>query len=391
MKQQVTLPAGWKWSTLGDVAHYTNGKAFKPEEWGSTGLPIVRIQNLNSPEVPFNYFDGLLEERYRVRNGDLLISWSASLDAYIWNRGDAALNQHIFNVKENSGIITRRYLYYAVRAAMTLIRSRIHGATMQHITKPVFEAIPIPLPSLTDQHRITDVLDKADVLRQKRRDAIRKSDELVQSVFIDQFGDPKSNPKAWPERALGELVDEVTYGTSSKAGDSGEFPVLRMNNITYAGSWDFSSLKYMELLPGERERYLVRQGDILFNRTNSKELVGKTAVYRRETPMAYAGYLIRVRANAENDSEYISAFLNSRYGKAVLQNMCKSIIGMANINATELKSIRIMQPDTKLQRRFAEAVRTILTEKEKMLQAAKLTDDLFAGLQHRLFSGTDSV
>ena len=84
-----SLPIGWKWSRLGEVAEYLNGRAFKPEDWGESGIPIIRIQNLNSPGSKFNYYDGIIHEKNIVENGDLLISWSASLDAYIWDRGDA--------------------------------------------------------------------------------------------------------------------------------------------------------------------------------------------------------------------------------------------------------------------------------------------------------------
>src|SRR5437868_9136857 len=95
------LPSSWKVARLGDVAEYINGFAFKPTDWGETGVPIIRIQNLNSPNASFNYFDGQIADKFKVQNGDLLISWSASLDAFLWNRGEAILNQHIFNVREN--------------------------------------------------------------------------------------------------------------------------------------------------------------------------------------------------------------------------------------------------------------------------------------------------
>ncbi len=92
---------------------------------------------------------------------------------------------------------------------------------------------------------------------------------------------------------------------------------------------------------------------MLFNRINSKELVGKTAVYNQDTPIAYAGYLVRLRTNERANSKYISVFLNSPYGKLTLQGMCKSIVGMANINAQELQDIKIPIPPLPLQNKFA--------------------------------------
>ena len=98
-----------------------------------------------------------------------------------------------------------------------------------------------------------------------------------------------------------------------------------MSNITRTGGTDLSNLKYMNLDVSARDRYLVRTGDALFNRTNRPELVGKTAIFREARPMAYAGYLIRLRVNRENDPEYLASFLNTAYSKRVLRGMCKSI------------------------------------------------------------------
>lgn len=102
----------------------------------------------------FNYYDGEIEKRYKVRKGDLLISWSATLNGYLWTKGDAVLNQHIFKVEENPESVLKDFLYYVVNYVMTEIKERIHGATMKHITKPAFEAIFIPTPSLPIQQCI---------------------------------------------------------------------------------------------------------------------------------------------------------------------------------------------------------------------------------------------
>ena len=161
-----------------------------------------------------------------------------------------------------------------------------------------------------------------------------------------------------------------------------------MNNITFEGAMDFSNLKYTELPEDKVERYTVRDGDILFNRKNSTELVGKTAVYRGEdVRMAYAGYLIRLRTSAENSPDYISYFLNSRHGKAVLRNMCKSIIGMANINAREVQSIPIPRPPAELQLRFANVVRKIQDVRSRHYKSLACFGTIFASLQSRAFAG----
>jgi type I restriction enzyme S subunit len=230
-------------------------------------------------------------------------------------------------------------------------------------------------------------LDKADALREKRRQSLAQLDTLLQSVFLDMFGDPVTNPKGWPKGTIRDLVSEVNYGTSSKAGEQGQFPILRMNNITYQGGWNFDALKYIDLSATEQNKYLAKKGDLLFNRTNSKELVGKTAVYRRDEPMAIAGYLIRVRGNNDCNTEYLSGVLNSSYGKLTLLNMCKSIIGMANINAQELQSIPILKPPKHLQDEYAAIVAKIEANKATLQTSLEKSNALFQSLQQRAFTG----
>jgi type I restriction enzyme S subunit len=246
--------------------------------------------------------------------------------------------------------------------------------------------IPKP-PSLAEQRRIAEVLDKAEALRAKRRAALAQLDSLTQSLFLDLFGDPATNPKGFEIGRIRDLLESASYGTSEKSGPHGKYAVLRMNNITRSGEMDFTDLKFMDLEECLHERYLVRAGDILFNRTNSAELVGKTGIIRGTKPMAYAGYLIRLRVNADNDPEFLWGFLNSKYSKLMLRGMCKSIIGMANINATEIQAMKVPLPPLDLQRKFARRITAV--EKLKTAQRAALAelDALFASLQHRAFRG----
>jgi len=203
------LPEGWRWVRLGDVANYVNGRAFKPDEWATAGVPIIRIENLNSPEAPFNYLNGEPEPRHRVEDGDLLISWSASLDAYIWRRGPAVLNQHIFRVLEHSDLVTRGYLYWVARNAMSEIRAQVHGATMRHITKPEFEAIQIPLPPLEEQKRIAAILEEQMAAVERARAAaqaqLQSAKALPAAYLRAVFDSPEA--QRWPRKLLAQVCD----------------------------------------------------------------------------------------------------------------------------------------------------------------------------------------
>jgi type I restriction enzyme S subunit len=262
------------------------------------------------------------------------------------------------------------------------------GTTRAKLTKAGASRIQIPLPPLAEQKRIAGILDAADRLRAQRREALAQLDTLLQSTFLDLFGDPVTNPMGWEWGVIGDMLQSATYGTSKKADPkNGNYPALRMNNITFSGNWDFSSLKFVTLTEKELSKHLVRRGQILFNRTNSKELVGKTAVYREDEPMAYAGYLVRGITNQMADPEYIGAFMNMPQTKQYLQNKCKNIVGMANINAKEFQAIPIQIPPLPLQKRFASIVESVEEQKARMRAHLAELDALFASLQDRAFRG----
>ena len=284
-----------------------------------------------------------------------------------------------------------RYFYHWVTSGQTQHDLRQCGRQTTNISNLDFDRaldLEIPLPPLAEQKRIAAILDKADAIRRKLQQSLRLSDDFLGSVFLDMFGDPVTNPMGWPIVTIRDLLASTAYGTSRKASETeGEFACLRMNNITYSGGWDFTSLKYVNLEGRELTNNLVRSGQLLFNRTNSKELVGKTAVYRRKEPMAFAGYLVRGIANADADTEFISAFLNLPYGKSILQGMCKNIIGMANINAEEFKSIRIPKPPVQLQRKFAKIVMSVESQRSNLQSCLTESKNLFSSLQQRAFRG----
>jgi len=153
------LPKGWAVIKVGNVAKYTNGRAFKPEEWESIGLPIIRIQNLNDADAPYNRSSVIHEQKYLIKDGDLLFAWAASIGTYIWSGENAWLNQHIFKV-EPYPFIDKAFLFYAFQAMISEFYKNSHGSGMVHITKKQFEEITLLLPPLSEQIRIVECLEQ---------------------------------------------------------------------------------------------------------------------------------------------------------------------------------------------------------------------------------------
>ena len=203
---------------LGDVATYINGYAFKPEDRGEVGLPIIRIQDLTGNAYDLGFYNGDYPKRIEINDGDVLISWSASLGVYVWNRGRALLNQHIFKVQFDKVNIDKSYFVYAVRQKLAEMAMKTHGATMKHIVKKDFEETLIPYPSLKKQIEIGTNLDKIDNIIVARKQQLELLDELVKARFVELFGDAIYNDKGWENDTVEKLCKEIYGGgTPSKS------------------------------------------------------------------------------------------------------------------------------------------------------------------------------
>jgi type I restriction enzyme S subunit len=252
-------------------------------------------------------------------------------------------------------------------------------------TDAYVSSVEIKERSINEQKLICATLDKVADLISLRKLQLSKLDELIKSRFIEMFGDPVTNPKKWICGTIRDVVKEVKYGTSRPAVDNGKYPYLRMNNITYEGHLDLSNIKYIDIPDNEVEKCIARKDDILFNRTNSKELVGKTCVYELDKPMIIAGYIIRVRVNQKVLPIYLSTVLNSKYGKNTLFDMCKAIVGQANINAQELQNIKILIPPIKLQNEFAAFVEQVDKSKFEIQKSLEKLEMLKKSLMQQYF------
>lgn len=259
------------------------------------------------------------------------------------------------------------------------------GASYPATSSNKIRSIPIPLPPLDEQRRIARILDgTTHAINSAFEERSTLFKQLVATRFENCF---LQEERSWT--TIGKYLESTQYGTSSKASDTGPTPILRMGNITYEGQLNFDDMKYIEMADKEEDKYCLRDGDLLFNRTNSKELVGKTAIYRHDgvADMTFAGYLIRARTISDATPEYISAYLNSRHGKATLRLRAKAIVGMANINASEFKTIPIPAASPEEQSQFA-AFYKAAEEAVKMASDAKrLGGELYNSLATRAFAG----
>ena len=332
--------------TLGEVATYINGRAFKPSEWEEAGLPIIRIQNLTESNKKYNYSSRTFDEKFHIQNDDLLFAWSASLGAFIWKGGDAWLNQHIFKV-EPKPFIQKRYLYYFLLYVIADLYAKTHGSGMVHITKGPFMSTPIQVPSRPEQKRIVEKIDELfsdlDAAESELRVAKEKLEIYWHAILEKAFSKYRG-----PNRFLSDFIENPKYGTSQKCNYdiSDATAVYRIPNIDHqTGNIDHSDIKFTILGEDEKEKLKLIPGDILMIRSNgSISLVGRCALVKScNIKGVFARYLIRLRIKdiKQLRPEYLLYFLSTHEARQYIESKAKSTSGVNNINAEEIKQILI--------------------------------------------------
>lgn len=305
-----SLPTGWKKSAMGEIGQYLNGFAFNSKTWGTTGRPIIRIQNLTGSGDSFNYFDGDIDDRYVVRNGDLLFSWAATLGVYLWSGPEAVLNQHIFKVKS---LINTSFHRYLIEHNIALMTTQTHGTGMVHLTKKKFDAIPVEIPPRDEQERIVEILEEqlsrldaaVKSVQTVREKAAQFRRSLLHAAFTGALtqtdaGDMANEgiPPAWEVKRL-DAVADVRLGRQRSPKDHHGVTMrkyLRAANVTWAGL-DLSDVKEMNFTNEEMRIFILEPGDLLVNEASgSATEVGKVCRFDGELEeCGFQNTLLRVR------------------------------------------------------------------------------------------------
>ncbi|NAR16967.1 restriction endonuclease subunit S [Acinetobacter haemolyticus] len=378
---------------LGDVADFINGVAFKPEDWGTEGKPIIRIQNLNDPSKEYNYTHREVKDTNIARKGDLLVSWSASLGVYEWNGQEACINQHIFKVVPNDEKIDKTYLKRALELSIVEMENQVHGATMKHITRGKFLGNKIPLPPLAEQRRIASILDQADVLCQKRQQTIEKLNQLLQATFIDMFGDPVSNPKGWDLVRVGEVVNEFIGGKNIECPDESDsdYKILKVSAVTSKVYKPHES-KFAPNTFEPNPLAIVEKGDLLFSRANTTELVAATA-YVWETPENIVLPDKLWKFSISDESKVNKLYLWDLFKNIEFRNELSKLSSgtsgsMKNISKGKLNELKMPLPPKELQDKFAEFSTKLWGQIKTFQQSSDSLDSLFNSLQNQAFNGS---
>ena len=327
--------------TLGEVATYVNGRAFKPTEWESNGLPIIRIQNLTDENAKFNYSSTAHEDKYLIHHGDLLFAWSASLGAHIWHGKEAWLNQHIFHVIPKADM-DKMFLYYFLCHVVAELYAKTHGSGMVHITKAPFMATRIPVPTLEEQKRIVARIEElfseldngVETLQKTKQQLAVYRQAVYSSVFTDDM----------PMHVITEYFD-VSGGLTknSKRNEmSIKMPYLRVANVYY-NQLDLSEIKYIGVHETEIDRCSLEKDDVMFVEGNgSKSQIGRVAIWDGSIEKClHQNHLIKGRPNGKMLSKYALYYLISSGGRKQITEVAKSTSGLYTLSTNKVRELRI--------------------------------------------------
>jgi len=379
------LPEGWEYIKLGDVATYINGRAFKPSEWTTKGLPIIRIQNLNNTGSEINYFDGECGEKYHIKDGNILISWSGSLGVYNWHGGDAVLNQHIFKVEFNKIKIEKMYFFYMMKGVLVEMERHTHGSTMKHITKSKFDSINVMIPPLETQKKIVEVLEKAEKALEKRKEAIKLLDELVKSRFIEMFGEPALNPKGWPISYYEDICTCITDGEHStpKRCEKGIYLLSARNVLNH--SLQLDDVDYIDENEYIRisKRIIPEKNDILISCSGS---VGRVCKVPKNIKFQMVRSVAILKLKDNFNATFMEWLIDSNFTQ---QQILKSInqSSQANLFQGKIKKLKSIVPPLELQNQFADFVKQCDKLKFEMQQSLTELENNFNSLMQKAFNG----
>lgn len=402
--------AGWVEVELADVALPEKGSirrgpfggSLKKEIFVPDGYKVYEQKNaIYSDFERGSYF--ISESKYReligfsVIPGDILVSCAGTLGRIAVappNARPGVINQALMRIRPNPDVVQTSYLKRFLESEE--IQRQFFGSASGSAIKNVkaiseLKSARFLLPPLPEQRRIAAVLDAADAIRRKRRQAIELTEQFLRSTFIDMFGDPVTNPRGWPVRPLGDLArvqSGVTKGKKFNGKETVHVPYMRVANVQ-DGHLVLDEIKEIEVLPSDAKKFLLRDGDVLLTEGGDYDKLGRGTVWHGEIPKCiHQNHIFSVRPlSDEIQADYLSALIGSAHGKRYFLRSAKQTTGIATINKTQLSEFPTLLPPVKLQQAYAASVvqhAAIMTTQAKQFG---LSDNLFKSLVQRAFRG----
>ena len=368
---------------LKEIATFLNGYAFKPNDWSKEGLPIIRIQNLTGTNKEFNYYNGKYNEKYIIENGDILISWSASLGIFLWENMRGILNQHIFKVIFDKNIeIDKTYFLHCMKYLIKKMEKNIHGSTMKHITRPEFEKINFPIYEFDIQRKISKNLIFIAKIIENNKKLLDELVELCKSLFTTMFGDIKTNDKNWKIYKFGDKLNISSGGTPLKTNKS------YWENGTIP--WIGSNLCANKTILKNDGKFITKEGLKNSSAKIYKEntiivalvgaTIGKTGLLKFQTATNQNIAALEI-INNDYSPEFLFFLVQNLYYK--FSELGGNTFKMANLSF--IKNLPLVSPPIELQNKFAEKIEKIEKLKFEIEKSIEIAQNLYDSLISKYF------
>ena len=380
---------GWQTKTLGDVAEVIAGQSPEGSFYNTSGdgLPFYQGKKEFGARFIGTATTWTTQITKIALEGDVLMSVRAPVGPVNCATEKSCIGRGLAAIRSGNGL-NRNFLFYFLLSKQDEICGT-EGAVFASMNKNDIQQIEIAVPAPSEQQRIVGILDEAFGGIATAKANAAKNLQNARALFESHLQAVLLSKK-WKWKTLGDLCVGVEYGTSAKSKKEGKIAVLRMGNIQ-DGHLEWDNLVYSDE-KDEIKKYLLKHNDVLFNRTNSPKLVGKTAIYKSQMPAIFAGYLIRIHRKEDLlDGDYLNYFLNSQIALAYGKTVVISSVNQANINGAKLKGYPIPAPSLSEQRIIVKKLDGLQEETKRLasLYQRKLAalEALKKSLLHQAFTG----
>jgi len=387
----------WPQKSLCEIAVVAKGK--KPGSFADAAssetlpyLEAVFLRRQGGPKhVSLNDTNGLV----LLDSTDTLILWDGANAGDIFRGEIGVVASTMARVRAQTTEILPEFFYFCLLTFSSKLRETAAGSTVPHVRGAIVSDLQIPLPPITVQEHILQILQKADEVRRKRQEALELADAILSASFIGMFGDPGNNHDAYERIPLGKIADVrsgVTKGRKLGDKDTVEVPYLRVANVQ-DGFLDLTEMKTIEVLPGDVDRFHLEDGDILMTEGGDPDKLGRGTVWRNQIEgCIHQNHVFRVRTNREKLApEYLAALLRTQYAKHYFLSCAKRSSNLASVNSTQVKAFPVPLPSIKFQNKFVSAVEQWVQASERLTGGLKDAGRLFASLMEEAFSGNLTV
>lgn len=373
---------------LGEVVEVLSGFAFKSEFFnGSNGMPVVRIRDVVRGYTD-TYYVGPYGAQFVVNDGEILVGMDGNFNAARWRGGRALLNQRVCRITANPSVLDEGYLFHYLPAVLKKIEDATPFVTVKHLSAGDLRDELIPLPPLPEQRRIAAILDKADALRTKRREALAQLDRLAQSIFVEMFGDPVENEKSWPTESLGSLVRKMGSGATPAGGDSSYkasgISLIRSMNV-HDGHFVRRNLAFIDEQQAKKlQNVVVEAGDVLLNITGAS--VARVCRAPEDVlPARVNQHVMIIRPSDDLNPLFLERMLLTPSMKGHLLKVGGAGATREAITKSEAEALAVIVPPKGMQFEFQQRMQQVASLRTGGDSSLNKMERLFASVQHRAF------